>query len=142
MRVYDELEVSKSHRLLGLLVNVRGVLKHTLDLERTPPVESIQIYLHEYQCTAPKQVTEYILLCHRIALLIEGHVLQQLRARQQSAAGSFARFGSSGEAYVCGVGDDSAGSHLCGCRFCPGKGFGTVAEELFCRIDSEIYSQE
>jgi hypothetical protein len=60
----------------------------TFDLERTPPVESIQMYLVNNELPFSKETILRYLLGHGISLLIEAHVLQQLQQGQHGAAGT------------------------------------------------------
>ena len=50
----------------------------TLDLDRTPPVASIQMYLLTDQKHAPAFRTSIYSLSHSTSLLVEGHVLEKL----------------------------------------------------------------
>lgn len=62
-------------------VNGRGRLL-TFDLDRVPPVESIQMYLIDRKIEFLRQLIAKNLLGHSTALLVEGHVLEELRSSQ------------------------------------------------------------
>lgn len=80
-----------------------------MDLERTPPVESIHTYLDLLVLKMVRRRAP--LLCHGTALLVQGHIFQQLKSRQ-SIVGVL-RVGN--RSHIRRIRDSSRGGHDCGC---------------------------
>lgn len=67
----------------------------TFDLERTPPVESIQMYLwgRLEPRTGRLELPDHS-LCHSTSLLVEGHVLEELQKGQPGYGGVNSEIGN------------------------------------------------
>lgn len=71
----------------GVGLGLVGKCGLTLDFERTPPVESIQMYLEICQEMESGIEGVSCLLGHSTALLVEGHVLHELSQKLATYGG-------------------------------------------------------